>query len=115
MTQSVLCAPVVYRGKTVAVLEALNKRRRSFDSEDEFIIETITDEMQSPLRRAALEVAFSGAIERATNESPDLGYVLLFSAVPDFELVSEPIVGSLDEVYSKLISNITGTVKRLLC
>lgn len=71
-TRSVLCAAVTIQQrheKCVAVIEALNKRGGNFDDEDVFVLETISQELRRPLRRAALEHAFRGACRRASQEN----------------------------------------------
>ena len=74
VTRSILCAPVVSspprkEGRCIAVIEALNKDGGPFDAEDEFVLETISNELRRPLRRAALDHAFRGACRRASEDN----------------------------------------------
>jgi len=48
--------------------------------EDEVIMQTISDEMRAPLRKAALELAYADALARAhCGASPEFGYLSLYT------------------------------------
>jgi len=75
-TRTILCAPVVEEGRTVAVIEALNKEEGAFDDEDVELLQLLCDELRAPLRRAAADETFAA---RANSAERGVAYLKLFT------------------------------------
>ena len=85
-TRTILCAPVVEEGRTVAVIEALNKEEGSFDDDDVELLQLLCDELRAPLRRAAADETFQA---RANSAERGVAYLKLFRE--DAEEPSTPV------------------------
>ncbi len=95
-TRTILCAPVVEEGRTVAVIEALNKEEGSFDDEDVELLTLLCDELRAPLRRAAADETFAA---RANSAERGVAYLKLFTEdeEPSTPVQTTPHVLSFEE------------------
>ena len=96
-TRTILCAPVVEEGRTVAVIEALNKEEGSFDDDDVELLQLLCDELRAPLRRAAADETFQA---RANSAERGVAYLKLFredAEEPTTPVQTTPHVLSFEE------------------
>ncbi len=78
VTKNILCMSIRdHRNRIVAVIELLNKKNGHFDSHDEDVLLTFSEEVASALKRVVLEKAFRHA--GAEDDSNILGMIAQYS------------------------------------